>query len=177
VAGATDPPAATATMGQVATTGRAALTEMRRLLGVLRAEPDADSSGLAPVPGLERLDDVIGSARTAGLPVRLTVSGRSRPLPPTLDATAYRVVQEALTNVLKHAVDPTRVDVLVRWNERAVELSVTDDGRHAPVAVAPGHGLQGMRERLSLFEGEITAGPTTAGWAVRVRLPLPEGGT
>jgi len=174
VAGDTDPPAARAAMGEVANTGRAALTEMRRLLGVLRAEPGADPAALAPVPGLERLDDIIGSARTAGLPVRLTVSGRSRPLPPTLDATAYRVVQEALTNVLKHAVAPTRVDVAVCWGDRALQLSVTDDGRSVPPTGPPGHGLQGMRERLALFEGEVTAGPTTSGgWAVRVGLPLP----
>jgi signal transduction histidine kinase len=174
VASDTDPPAAQAAMGEVATTGRAALTEMRRLLGVLRAEPGTDPAGLAPVPGLDRLDELIGGARSAGLPVRLTVSGRSRPLPPTLDATAYRVVQEALTNVLKHAVSPTRVEVVVRWAAGEVTLAVTDDGRPAAVPGTPGHGLQGMRERLALFDGEVTAGPTTTGgWAVRVRLPLP----
>jgi signal transduction histidine kinase len=178
VAADTDPPAAKAAMGDVAGTGRAALTEMRRLLGVLRADPGDAEVALAPVPGLDRLDELIGGARTAGLPVRLTVGGSPRPLTPTLDATAYRVVQEALTNVLKHAVAPTRVDVVVRWSERSVELSVTDDGRSVPPAGAPGHGLQGMRERLALFEGEVTAGPTTTGgWAVRVRLPLPREAT
>jgi signal transduction histidine kinase len=179
VASDTDPPAAKATMGEVATTGRAALTEMRRLLGVLRtdpgAEPGADLAGLAPVPGLDRLDELIGGARSAGLPVRLTVSGRSRPLPPTLDATAYRVVQEALTNVLKHAAGPSRVDVVVRWAAGAVTLAVIDDGRPNAAPGTAGHGLQGMRERLSLFGGELTAGPAAAGgWAVRVRLPLEE---
>jgi signal transduction histidine kinase len=175
VATDTDPPAAKAAMGDVAGTGRAALTEMRRLLGVLRADPGEDAAALAPVPGLDRLDEVIGRARAAGLPVRLTVGGSGRPLPPTLDATAYRVVQEALTNVLKHAVAPTRVDVGVSRSDRAVELSVTDDGRSVPRPDAPGHGLQGMRERVALFDGEVTAGPTaTGGWAVRVRLPLPE---
>jgi len=179
VASDTDPPAAKATMGEVATTGRAALTEMRRLLGVLRAEPgngpEGGTAGLAPVPGLDRLDELIGGARSAALPVRLTVSGRSRPLPPTLDATAYRVVQEALTNVLKHAAGPSRVDVVVRWAAGEVTLAVIDDGRPNSVPVTAGHGLQGMRERLSLFGGELTAGPaTTGGWAVRVRLPLEE---
>jgi signal transduction histidine kinase len=177
VATESDPPAARAAMGQVASTGREALTEMRRLLGVLRTEPGSDLDGgaaLAPVPGLDRLDVLIGSVRSAGLPVRLTVSGRSRPLPPTLDATAYRVVQEALTNVLKHAVAPTGVDVVVRWTPGEVSLAVTDDGRAVAATGAPGHGLPGMRERLALFDGEVTAGPTTAGgWAVRARLPLP----
>jgi signal transduction histidine kinase len=182
VASSTDPPAAREAMGQVATTGRAALTEMRRLLGVLRTEPDDrsehhdDPGDLAPAPGLDRLDDLVASARTAGLPVRLTVSGRPRDLPSTVEVTAYRVVQESLTNVLKHALDPTRVHVMVRWGGDDLAVQIDDDGRRsAPAAPTGGHGLIGMRERLALFGGELSAGPEPAGgWRVRALLPCAE---
>jgi signal transduction histidine kinase len=182
VASTTDPPAAREAMGQVATTGRAALTEMRRLLGVLRTEPGDRGDGpddlgdLAPAPGLDRLDDLVASARTAGLPVRLTVSGRPRELPSTVDVTAYRVVQESLTNVLKHAIDPSRVHVVVRWGGDDLAVEIDDDGRRpAPAATTGGHGLIGMRERLALFGGELSAGPEPAGgWRVRALVPCPE---
>lgn len=173
VAAESDPPAARDAMAQVATTGRAALAEMRRLLGVLRDETDGDA-GLAPAPGLDGLDALVAGARAAGFPVRLTVGGRPQPLPTAMDATAHRVVQESLTNVLKHAVEPSAVEVLVRWGERDLVLQVSDDGR-SPVATGePGHGLVGMRERLAIFGGELSAGPATSGgWRVRAALPLP----
>jgi len=130
----------------------------------------------------EQINNVVARVKALGLGAHLS-EGEERtiigvvgsPLPPTLDATAYRVVQEALTNVLKHAAGPSRVDVVVRWAAGEVTLAVIDDGRPNAAPVTAGHGLQGMRERLSLFGGELTAGPaTTGGWAVRVRLPLEE---
>ncbi|MCW2705252.1 MAG: sensor histidine kinase [Blastococcus sp.] len=174
-AGATDPPAAREAMGQVATTGRAALAEMRRLLGVLRTDDDEDPADLAPAPGLDNLDGVVAAARAAGLPVRLTVGGRPRPLTAAMDATAYRIVQESLTNVLKHAVEPSAVEVLVRWGKESLVLQVSDDGRSAVGTGEPGHGLSGMRERLALFGGELSAGPAApGGWRVRAELPVAE---
>ena len=171
----TDPPAAQAAMGQVATTGRAALAEMRRLLGVLRTDDGEDPAGLAPAPGLDGLDGLVAGARAAGLPVRLTVGGRPRPLSTAMDATAHRVVQESLTNVLKHAVDPSAVEVLVRWEGEALVLQVSDDGRPGPTVGEGGHGLTGMRERLALFGGELSGGPTSSGgWRVRATLPVHE---
>jgi len=176
-----DPAAARTAMTHVAATGRSALGEMRRLLGVLRADeaaPDdaaADVAGTRePAPGLDRLDDLVAGARSAGLPVRLTVIGPARPLPSTLDVTAYRVVQESLTNALKHAADPTGVHVRLRWTEEDLLIDVTDDGRRGTIRPeASGHGLTGMRERLSLFGGVVSSGPGAAGgWTVQAVLPL-----
>lgn len=168
-----DPAAARAAMGQVATTGRTALGEMRRLLDVLRTEPGEQVADLAPAPVLDGVDGLVAGARAAGLPVRLTVAGRPRRLSAAMDATAHRVVQESLTNVLKHAVDPSAVEVLVRWEDGGLVLQVGDDGRSAAASGEPGHGLTGMRERVALFGGELSAGPTAAGgWRVRARLPV-----
>ena len=172
-AATTDPPAAREAMAQVATTGRSALGEMRRLLGVLRTEDD-DAGGWAPAPGLDGLDGLVTRARAAGLPVRLTVAGRPRPLTAAMDATAHRIVQEALTNVLKHAVEPSAVDVLVRWDAADLVLQVADDGRFAAGAREAGHGLTGMRERVAIFGGVLTAGPgPSGGWVVRATMPVP----
>ena len=175
-----DPAAAQGAMGQVATTGRDALAEMRRLLGVLRADetgalPDG-AADRAPAPGLDRIDELIGSARSAGLPVRLTVSGRPRPLPSTLDVTAYRTVQESLTNALRHAAEPTKVQVDLRWSDAGLTIEVTDDGRPAGRrSPGGGHGLTGMRERLAVFGGTLSTGPgANGGWHVRAVFPVPE---
>jgi signal transduction histidine kinase len=170
---ATDPSAAREAMGQVAATGRSALGEMRRLLGVLRTEAD-DPAELAPAPGLDGLDGLVTGARAAGLPVRLTVAGRSRPLAAAMDATAHRIVQESLTNVLKHAVEPSAVEVLVRWEEEDLVLQVSDDGRFTAATGEAGHGLTGMRERVAIFGGELSAGPiASGGWRVRASMPAP----
>jgi signal transduction histidine kinase len=177
----TDPAAAQDAMGQVATTGRDALAEMRRLLGVLRADETAagpdGGSDRAPTPGLDRLDELIGNARSAGLPVRLAVSGPPRRLPSTLDVTAYRTVQESLTNALRHAAEPTKVQVGLRWSEAQLVIEVTDDGRPGGWrAPADGHGLTGMRERLAVFGGSLSTGPgANGGWHVRAVVPLPPG--
>jgi signal transduction histidine kinase len=168
-----DPAAARDAMGQVATTGRAALAETRRLLGVLRTGPD-DAADLAPAPGLDGLDGLVAGARGAGLPVRLTVSGRPRPLSAAMDATAHRIVQESLTNVLKHAVEPSVVEVLLRWGVDDLVVQVSDDGRPGTAPGEPGQGLTGMRERLALFGGEVSVGPSASGgWRVRATLPVP----
>jgi signal transduction histidine kinase len=103
------------------------------------------------------------------------VGGRPRALAPAMDATAHRIVQESLTNVLKHAVEPSGVEVLVRWEEEDLLLQITDDGRSGAASGAAGHGLTGMRERLALFGGELSAGPgATGGWRVRATLPVAE---
>jgi signal transduction histidine kinase len=176
-----DPQGAREAMGQVARTGRSALTEMRRLLGVLRTDPAdgvEDAGGRSPAPGLDRVDELVADARAAGLPVRLTVTGAARPLPATLDATAYRVVQESLTNALRHAGDPTSVRVLLRWTDDGLLVEVTDDGRAGGHGAPGGHGLTGMRERLAVFGGSLSTGPLpTGGWSVSALLPAPREGS
>jgi signal transduction histidine kinase len=150
--------------------GRQALAEMRRLVGVLRKEDEAVP--LAPHPSLALLEPLVGHVRDAGLPVELRVLGERRPLPPGLDISAYRIVQEALTNVLKHA-GPAHARVLVRYGDRELEIEVADDGRGPNSSGASGHGLVGMRERVALFGGELETGRgERSGFVVRVRLPL-----
>jgi signal transduction histidine kinase len=152
--------------------GRQALGEMRRLLGVLR-EPD-DEPGLAPQPGLGQLNALAESVRQAGLPVCLVVDGDQEKPPAAAGVSAYRIVQEALTNVLRHA-GPARARVTVGCADDEITIQVTDDGAGTPGAGARtgGHGLAGMRERVALFGGELAAGPEPGGgFAVRARLPI-----
>ena len=149
-------------------TGRQALVEMRRLVGLLRENTELE---LAPQPGLGRLDELVEQMREAGLPVELTIEGDQRSLTPGLDMSAYRIVQEALTNVLKHAGD-ARAHVAVRFGVDEVELEVVDDG-HGPLDGANGgHGLVGMSERVALFGGLLDYG-THNGYGFRVRARLP----
>jgi signal transduction histidine kinase len=165
-----------ATLGSIEKAGRDALVDLRRLLGLLRRteEPLA----LAPQPGLAQLDDLLDTAREAGLQVEVEVAGTRSPLPPGLDLTAYRIVQEALTNVLKHA-NAQCVRVGITFQRNQLELDVSDDGpATGPSAVTEGagHGLIGMRERATVFGGTITAGTSSAGgWTVHARLPVPVG--
>jgi signal transduction histidine kinase len=156
-------------MGQVSATGRSALTEMRRLLGVMR-QPDV-ALDHAPQPTLADIDDLLATVRAAGLPTRLTVSGRLQALPPTAQLALYRMIQESLTNTLKHA-DATAAHVRVSGRPSEVELEVTDDGQAAtPTAAAAGHGIAGMRERAAVFGGAVSAGPRPGGgWQVRAVL-------
>jgi signal transduction histidine kinase len=153
--------------------GREALTEMRRLLGVLRDE-DAEQP-LTPQPGVEDVDALVGSARTAGLSVGLAVTGTPRRLPAGLALTVYRIVQEALTNAARHAAGST-VGVSLRYQPQSVEVAVVDDGGERAVGVVPGagRGLLGMRERVAVFAGTLETGPSAGGgFAVHARLPVP----
>jgi signal transduction histidine kinase len=152
--------------------GRQTLTEMRRILGVLRKEDDGRAS-LAPQPTLEHLDLLLEQFERAGLPVELTVEGRVRPLPPTLEVSAYRIAQEALTNTLKHA-GPAEARLRLVYGESDLELEVSDNGRGvAADQHRSGYGLVGMRERVRLFGGELEAGPGAGGgFCVRARLSL-----
>lgn len=153
--------------------GREALAEMRRLLGMLG---DGERMReLAPQPGLEDLDELIERTRSAGLATSISVSGEPVTVPPGLSLCAYRVVQEALTNTIKHA-HAARAEVSVRWHGDALELEVADDGRGSGPRgelASGGHGIIGMRERAALHGGAIEAGPLpTGGFAVRARIPL-----
>jgi signal transduction histidine kinase len=190
-----DPERSSEAMRAVEDTGRAALDEMRRIVGALRtadrssdrapdrteaAEPHAGA--LAPQAGVAELTPLLGRAREAGLDVELTVLGESRKLPASIDLAIYRVVQEALTNTLKHA-GPTRARVMLRYEPEAVAVAVTDDGgsrsfTHRTTvsssgAAAAGHGLIGMRERISLNGGTLRTGPRAAGgFQVWARIPI-----
>jgi signal transduction histidine kinase len=159
------------TLQSIERTGRQALVEMRRLVGVLRR--DDDEPELAPTPGLAHLDELLERVTRAGLEVEKRISGTPRELQPSLDITAYRIVQEALTNVLKHA-GASSASVDVTYGERTLELEVADDGRGgSPNGRAGGHGLQGLRERVGLFGGRLDAGRRDGGgFAVKARLPL-----
>ncbi len=159
-------------LSSVQDTGRSALGELRRMLGALR-ETDASGAPLAPQPGLDGLADLIESVRAAGLLVSVRIDGEPRELPQGVDLSAYRIVQEGLTNALKHA-GPARAEVLVRYGERELELGVSDDGRgRDPQSNGGGHGLVGMRERVALYGGELEAGPRPdGGFGLRARLPL-----
>ena len=167
------PAAAAATLRTIGDTGREALTQMRSLLGVLRAEPGPNGQALAPQPGTAQLEALVEQAVSAGLPARLSVEGPPRPLAATLDLTVYRLTQEALTNVLKHAGPVSRVDVVLRYRDDAVELLLRDDGRGARVASdGRGQGLAGMRERVDVHAGTLAAGPRDeGGFEVHAVLP------
>jgi len=156
-------------LGSIEETGRAALAELRRLLGVVRT-PAADA--LAPQPGLAALDELVARVRTAGLQVELSVDGELSGLPAGLDLSAYRIVQEALTNTLKHAA-ASHAEVGVRRTSERLELEITDDGVGNANGEVRGRGLVGMHERASLLGGEVVAGPLPGhGFRVLARLPL-----
>ena len=166
---AEDPPRARESLIAVEETGRQALAEMRRLLGILRG--DEHETGLAPQPGIADLDALVEHVRAAGLPVDVVVEGEPQRLPPGIDLAAYRVVQEALTNALKHA-GAARAQVSIRYGVTALELAVTNNGQVRENGRG-GHGLVGMRERVTLYGGKFEAGPRRGGgYAVRASLPL-----
>ncbi|HEY6962722.1 MAG TPA: sensor histidine kinase [Gaiellaceae bacterium] len=150
--------------------GREALAEMRRMLGVMRTgEPEV--AALAPQPGLQNLDRLIAQIQEAGLPVTLRVEGERRELPPGIDLSAYRIVQEGLTNALKHAKG-AHADVVVRYEDAAVSVEVADDGPGLNGSDAYGHGLVGMRERVAVYGGTLEAGPRDGGgFLLRAQLP------
>jgi signal transduction histidine kinase len=197
-----DPAEATKALHAVESSGRTAMTELRHLLGLLSPPPgtadagepagppaaplDAGSSaggaaGLAPQPGLDELREMVGRVGTTGLPVKLRITGAPRDLPPGLGLAVYRVVQEALTNVIKHAGKP-QTEVRLTYEPSALVVEVADKGRPIPAAgPAPdtsvprgaGMGLLGLRERVALYGGELAAGPRHGGgWLVKARMPL-----
>jgi signal transduction histidine kinase len=150
--------------------GRTALSEMRRLLAAMRS--DGEDVELAPQPGLDGLDSLLAEVGRAGLPVELHVDGDPVPLPRGIDLSAYRIVQEGLTNALKHA-HASDADVTVRYGPRELELVVRDDGKGAVAVDGPGHGLVGIRERVKIYGGEMSAGAASdGGFVLRARLPL-----
>ncbi|MBQ1062883.1 two-component sensor histidine kinase [Micromonospora sp. C41] len=181
-----DPATAREAAKVVADTGRAALEEMRRLVGVLReptaTQPDPADGPAHRRPALVELPALLDRFRAAGLRVACGGAGAPPPLPPGLELTVYRVVQESLTNTLKHAGVGASVELTLDWSADAVVIRAVDDGRGRPVdgpAPSGGHGLVGMRERVGVYDGSLAAGPTLAGgWRVRARLPLsPAAGT
>jgi signal transduction histidine kinase len=166
----TDPGQARAAFDTIERVTSDCLGEMRRLLGILRA--DDDLTPLAPQPGLDQIAVLVEQARGAGTEVDLTVSGDRRRLPPGVDLSAYRIVQEALTNALKHAPG-SHLHLLVGYEEASVVVEVVDDGPGERRRPSPGHGLIGMRERVELFGGTLEVGTRTeGGFGVRARLPL-----
>jgi signal transduction histidine kinase len=151
-------------------TGRAALVEMRRLLGAMRS--DGDDLERSPQPGLDRLESLIEEIGHAGLPVRLQVEGERFALPPAIDLSAYRIVQEGLTNALKHA-RASQADVVVRYAPGEMQIEVRDNGGGAVTGDGLGHGLIGMRERVKIYGGEMSAGTAPGGgFLLTTRLPL-----
>jgi signal transduction histidine kinase len=150
--------------------GRAALAEMRRLLGAMRH--DGQDLALTPQPGLDSLDSLLAEVGHAGLPVRLHVDGNPLPVPRAIDLSAYRIIQEGLTNALKHA-QAGHADVTVRYGSNELQIEVRDDGRGATTSDGLGHGLVGIRERVKIYGGEMTAGTANGGgFILRTRLPL-----
>jgi signal transduction histidine kinase len=150
--------------------GRTALAEMRRLLAAIR--PDGDEAELVPQPGLDGLDSLLEEIGRAGLPVQLHVDGEPFPLPRGIDLSSYRIVQEGLTNALKHA-RASDADVTVRYRPDEVEIEVRDNGRGSAPSDGLGHGLVGVRERVKIYGGEMAAGTATeGGFVLTTRLPV-----
>jgi signal transduction histidine kinase len=165
-----DPGAARAPLRAVQDTGQEAVAELGHMLGLLRG--DAGQDALLPQPGVAQLPELIAQVRATGVTVGFDVLGTPRDLPPGIDVALYRLAQEALTNTLKHARG-ARATVVLRYDEAAVALSVLDDGRAAATGSGQGHGLIGMRERVALYGGTLSAGPRDGrGWMVDALIPL-----
>lgn len=165
-----EPEAARQPLRAVQEAGQQAVTELGRMLGLLRGATQPDV--LVPQPSVTQLPELVAQVREAGLTVSYDRQGEPRALPPGVDVALYRLAQEALTNTLKHARG-TRADVVLHYDETAAALSITDDGRGTATASGQGHGLIGMRERVALYGGTLTAGPRDCGgFAVRAVIPL-----
>ncbi len=166
-----DPAKAARALETIADVSRAALTEMRGLLGVLR-ESDGDAD-LGPQPTLADIPTLVSSVRDGGLEVSYVTTGTPRPLPIGAGLTAYRIVQEALTNVLKHAGPKATAYVQLRWSPSTLDVAISDDGRGAAARATGGTGIEGMRERVTIFGGTLKAGPKRGGgYMVKAHLPL-----
>jgi signal transduction histidine kinase len=168
-----EPERARLALAAISRTGRQALSEMRRLLGVLRAGDER--AELAPLPGLDQLRELLEQARAAGMSVSLTMEGSPRPLDEGAELAAYRAVQESLTNTRKHGGLAVAAAVTLRYEEDGLLVQVTDDGRSAAPAAGEvaGHGLTGMRERIAMYGGTVQAGPLAGGgYQVSARLPF-----
>jgi signal transduction histidine kinase len=166
-----DPERISSVFHSIESSGRDALAELRRLLGILRSGDEQLAIG--PQPGLASLRSLVDQVRESGLPVELRIEGEAVQLPAGIDLSSYRIVQEALTNVVKHA-GAARAEITIRYADRALELDIVDDGHGGAVSAnGSGHGLIGMRERVALYGGTLDTGPRDGGgYAVHARLPL-----
>jgi signal transduction histidine kinase len=165
-----DPARAAAALDVIQDTGRQALDSLRRVVGVLRTDTDAELE-LQPQPGLDQLEVLVEEVRRAGIPVELRVEGERRRLPQGVELSAYRVVQESLTNVLKHA-RATSAQVTVDFGASQLGLEIQDDGDGGGDGASGGHGVAGMRERVQLYGGELRAGRGERGFRVSAHIPL-----
>jgi signal transduction histidine kinase len=170
-----DPSKAAEVFARIETVGRESLGELRRMLGVLRDGDEAAHASLAPQPGVAQIADAVAQSTAAGVPTELVIDGDQRALGPGIELAAFRIVQEALTNVRKHAGNAACAKVKVIYGDDSLIVEVIDDGRGAATAlsgVGTGHGLIGMRERVEIYGGEFSAGPRPGGgYSVRVSLP------
>ena len=167
-----DPGRAREPLETVQTTARGALAEMRQLVGLLRESEVGADAPLEPRPGIADLERLVDDVKRSGLAVKLEIEGERRSLPPTLDLAAYRIVQEGLTNVRKHA-GAAQAQVSIRYERDRLDILVRDDGRLATATGGGGHGLVGVRERVILLGGQLEAGPATdGGFILHARLPL-----
>jgi signal transduction histidine kinase len=167
-----DPARAREAIHQAAATGRAALADMRNTLALLRSGPEDADPALRPEPTVSDLDALIETARGTGLQVTYRISGSTEGLPTGLQLAVFRLVQEGITNTLKHAPHATRLQVSIRCGQEDLRVVVDDNGGAASPSIASGHGLIGMRERVALHNGRLFAGPTSSGWRVSAWLPL-----
>jgi len=167
-----DPARAREVLASIRTTGQEAIGEMSTLLGLIRAEAPEP---LEPQPSLGDLDRLVARTNEAGLPTRLEVEGERRPLPAALELSAYRIVQEGLTNAMKHA-GPAHARVIVRYGQRELSVEVADDGAAAGRNGSGGRrGLAGIAERVAVFGGQLDAGPAAeGGWTLRAAFPIPQ---
>lgn len=164
-----EPEEARGALDTIEHTGQQALVEMRRLVGLLR-EGDGELA-LTPQPSLQRLSHLVDQVRAAGLPVEVSIEGKPVELPPGVDLSAYRIAQEALTNAIKHA-GPAKARVVLRYRPDGLDVEIADDGAGTANGDGGGHGLVGIRERVTVLGGELDAGPQAdGGYAVRARLP------
>jgi signal transduction histidine kinase len=169
-----DPDRAREAISQAAATGRAALEQMRDTFALLRSGPEDAGPARHPEPDLADLDALLETARSTGLQVTYHLSGPTDGLSTGLQLAVFRLVQEGITNTLKHAPRATRLQVSIRRGQEDLRVVIDDNGGPGLPPSAPGHGLIGMRERVSLHSGRLFAGPTSSGWRVSAWLPLRE---